>query len=212
MMNEKQQLHRYYLQQMGIDVWVKRQKTVSSPLKLESLAKDVAACTQCSLHQTRTHTVFSRGNPNSHLMIIGEAPGYYEDQKALPFVGRAGQLLNKMLHTIGLNDEKVYIANVLKCRPPDNRNPKSEELDACSGYLQKQIELVNPKLILALGRFAATYLLNKTSPLGQMRNQVHQYQGKPVLVSYHPAYLLRNPADKKKTYQDLLAVRQLLTD
>ncbi|KTD22342.1 uracil-DNA glycosylase [Legionella londiniensis] len=206
-----QQLRNFYLQQMGIDVWVERQINPCNDEKLKKLAREVAACKRCTLHKTRSRTVFARGNPNSNLMIIGEAPGYYEDKQGMPFVGKAGQLLNKMLKTIGLMEEDVYIANVLKCRPPDNRDPKREELDACTGFLREQIKLIDPKLILAVGRFAGSCLIGKTLPLNAMRNKIHQYQQKPVLVSYHPAYLLRNPADKKKAYQDLLAVRQFLS-
>lgn len=203
-------LHPYYLQQMGIETWVRREGATSSKKNLAQLATVVAACTRCPLYQTRTQTVFARGNPQARLMVIGEAPGFYEDQQGLPFVGKAGALLNKMLSSIGLTGEDVYIANVLKCRPPNNRDPMPEEISQCSGYLSEQIEMIAPKLILAVGRFSGQFLLNATMPLNKMRGKLHKYQGTPVLVSYHPAYLLRNPRDKKQAYKDLLSIKELL--
>ncbi|RUQ89713.1 uracil-DNA glycosylase [Legionella septentrionalis] len=204
-------LHPYYLQAMGIEVWESRQQLpMTSSCSLSSLAKEVSACKRCVLHQTRTQTVFARGNPQAQLMIVGEAPGFFEDKQGLPFVGKAGILLNKMLNSIGLTENDVYIANVLKCRPPDNRDPKIEEIAACSSHLTQQIQLVNPKLIMAVGRFAGQFLLNEARPLNKMRNTLHSYESKPFIVSYHPAYLLRRPIDKGKAYQDLLRVKQLL--
>ncbi|KTC78318.1 uracil-DNA glycosylase [Legionella brunensis] len=202
----------YYLQTMGIDVWVKREANVSCEKQLAKLTQEVASCSGCLLHKTRTQTVFSRGNPLAKLMIIGEAPGFYEDKQGLPFVGKAGMLLNQMLQSIGFTEQDVYIANVLKCRPPDNRDPKPEEISQCSSYLARQIELINPHLILALGRFAGQFLVNKPLPLNQLRQRIHTYKNTPFIVSYHPAYLLRNPLDKKKAYDDLLAVRNFLVD
>ena len=202
-------LRQYYLQQLGIESWVLR--TNETPKKgLAELAAEVSSCVRCPLHKTRTQTVFARGNPQSKLMIIGEAPGFYEDQQGAPFVGKAGGLLNKMLSSIGLASEDVYIANVLKCRPPNNRDPQADEIVQCSGYLSQQIEMVAPDLILAVGRFAGQFLLKVTAPLSKMRSREHTYQGTPVLISYHPAYLLRNPTDKKNAYQDLLKVKRLL--
>jgi len=205
-------LREYYLQELSIDRWVLKQPVnACNKSSLQQLATEVASCTACPLHKTRTQTVFARGNPKAKLMIIGEAPGFYEDQQGLPFVGKAGGLLNKMLSSIGLSEEDVYIANVIKCRPPNNRDPAVEEIQACSGYLSQQITDVDPKLILAVGRFAGQFLLNQLLPLNKMRNQLHHYQGKPTLVSYHPAYLLRNPGDKKKAFLDLLEARRLLS-
>lgn len=203
-------LNRYYLQAMGIDLWVLRQPRSSYEQDLSALAKEVAACTRCPLHKTRTQTVFFRGSSKAKLMIIGEAPGFYEDQQGQPFVGKAGGLLNRMLQGIEMIEEDVYIANVLKCRPPNNRDPQVDEIAQCSSYLARQVELVQPHLILALGRFAGQFLLNKPLPLNQLRNAVHHYNNIPFIVSYHPAYLLRNPADKKKAYLDLLTVKELL--
>ncbi|KTD11416.1 uracil-DNA glycosylase [Legionella jamestowniensis] len=205
-------LHQYYLQAMGIDVWVSREKKSSCEKNLSQLANEVASCSRCVLHNTRTQTVFARGNPLAKLMIIGEAPGFYEDKQGLPFVGKAGMLLNQMLKSVGLTEQDVYIANVLKCRPPDNRDPKPEEIVHCSGYLAEQIQLVNPLLLLALGRFSGQFLANKIAPLNQLRQKFHSYNNIPFLVSYHPAYLLRNPFDKKKAYVDLLTVKKFLTE
>lgn len=204
-------LNRYYLQTMGIETWLVRQKQASCEKKLSLLAQEVDTCVRCPLHQTRSNTVFARGNPAANLMIVGEAPGFHEDRQGLPFVGKAGELLNKMLHSIGMSETDVYIANVLKCRPPENRDPRPEEIAQCSTFLTQQIELINPHLILALGRFAGQFLANQALPLSQLRKTVHSYQAIPVLVSYHPAYLLRQPRDKKKAYQDLMACKTFLT-
>ncbi|WP_131795006.1 uracil-DNA glycosylase [Fluoribacter gormanii] len=205
-------LNRYYLQAMGIDLWVLRKPNPSGGQDLSALAQEVAACTRCALHKTRTQTVFFRGSPQAKLMIIGEAPGFYEDQQGQPFVGKAGSLLNQMLQSIEMVEEDVYIANVLKCRPPNNRDPQADEIAQCSSYLARQIELVQPHLILALGRFAGQFLLNKPLPLKQLRNTLHHYHNIPFIVSYHPAYLLRNPADKKKAYFDLVTAKKLLIE
>ena len=202
-------MQHYYLQKMGITPWVLRQNP-QAQASLQRLAKEVETCIRCPLHQTRTHTVFARGNPQAALMIIGEAPGYYEDQQGQPFVGAAGGLLNQMIACVGLNQDQVYIANVLKCRPPNNRDPQSDEIAHCSSYLTQQIAIVQPKLILALGRFAGQYLLNTTQSLAHLRTRAQQYQNIPVIVSYHPAYLLRNPADKKKAYQDWLRAKEMM--
>lgn len=201
---------RYYLQQMGIMLWELRTKQYVMDDELAALERSVSNCTRCVLHKDRTQTVFARGNSKASLMIIGEAPGFHEDKQGLPFVGRAGGLLNNMLSSIQLSDNDVYIANVLKCRPPENRDPNSEEITQCSTHLTQQITLIKPKLILAVGRFAGQFLLNKSIPMNKMRQQPHQFQGIPVVVSYHPAYLLRNPREKKYAYQDLLQVKALL--
>jgi uracil-DNA glycosylase len=202
-------LQHYYLQQMGIEPWVLREKSADQT-SLAKLSAEVSTCTRCPLSQTRTQTVFARGNPNAKLMIIGEAPGFYEDKQGLPFVGKAGGLLNRMLKSIGFSEDDVYIANVIKCRPPNNRDPMPEEIGQCCDYLAQQIKIVAPKLILAVGRFAGQFLLKGTYPLSKMRGKVHEYQGTAVLVSYHPAYLLRNPKDKKNAYKDLMSVKQFL--
>ena len=172
---------------------------------LERLQEQVAACTRCSLHETRTRTVFGVGNRQADWMIIGEAPGADEDRQGEPFVGRAGHLLNAMLMAIGLQRKQVFIANILKCRPPSNRDPKPEEVEACEDYLNRQIELVKPRIILAVGRIAAQNLLKIDTPIGRMRGQRYEHgkSGRPVVVTYHPAYLLRSPLEKRKVWQDL---------
>lgn len=202
--------HAYYLHQLGVDLWTSRQRK-NNANQLSELANQVANCTKCPLYQSRTHTVFARGNPKAKLMIIGEAPGFNEDKQGLPFVGRAGLLLNQMLVSIGLTEQDIYIANVLKCRPPENRDPRPEEINHCSHYLRTQIELVQPKLLLALGRFAAQYLYGEPMALNKLRGSIHTFQHIPFIVSYHPAYLLRRPGDKKKSYLDLRIVKGLLS-
>lgn len=181
-------------------------------LDWSALAARVASCTRCDLHLTRSQTVFGVGNTDADWMIIGEAPGAEEDRQGEPFVGRAGQLLTNMLRAVGLQREEVYIANILKCRPPGNRDPDVAEMEACTPYLNRQIQLVKPRLILAVGRFAAHYLLHSTASLASLRGQVHQYAatGTPVVVSYHPAYLLRSPAQKGKAWADLKLARQVV--
>ncbi|MCW9013213.1 MAG: uracil-DNA glycosylase [Gammaproteobacteria bacterium] len=177
----------------------------------QQLKTTVSQCQLCELHISRTQTVFGAGNPAADLLIIGEAPGADEDAKGEPFVGRAGQLLDAMLKAIDLDRPTVFITNVLKCQPPNNRNPHTSEIVCCDPYLQRQIELIQPKVILALGRIAAHHLLISQEPLGAMRQRQHSYNGIPLLVSYHPAYLLRKPVDKRKSWQDLLQVKKQLT-
>lgn len=203
-----------YYQNLGIISWQSK-TTNSAPLAvhpLTDLAKLVASCTACDLHKTRTQTVFGVGNINAKLMIIGEAPGYHEDQQGEPFVGRAGKLLTAMLQAIKLTRAEVYIANILKCRPPQNRDPNLDEVTTCTPYLQQQILTIKPKLLLAVGRVAAHFLLQNKSSLEKLRQQMHCYKATktPLIVTYHPAYLLRNPVDKKKAFEDLLTVREFL--
>ncbi len=179
-------------------------------LDWEALRSRVSACTACALHTSRTQTVFGVGNPSADWLVIGEAPGADEDKQGEPFVGRAGQLLNAMLLACGLKREQVYIANILKCRPPNNRDPRPEEVISCEAYLMRQIALIQPKLILAVGRIAAQNLLQCDTPIGKLRGQVHRFRdtGIPLVATYHPAYLLRSPAEKRKAWQDLqLAMR-----
>ncbi len=187
------------------------EQTSAGNLSWDELRLAVAACTRCELSKTRTQTVFGVGQQQADWMIIGEAPGAEEDRRGEPFVGKAGQLLNNMLAAIGLPRETVYIANVLKCRPPNNRDPKPDEAANCRGYLERQIALVQPRLILVVGRIAAQNLLQTTAPLARLRNQVHRepLSGTPVIATYHPAYLLRQPADKRKAWQDLLFAQQV---
>ncbi len=177
----------------------------------ETLRQAVLTCTRCDLHRTRTQGVFGVGDPHAEWLIVGEAPGAEEDKQGEPFVGQAGRLLDAMLAAIGLRrGDNVYIANVLKSRPPKNRDPSPQEVAACLPYLERQIDLIRPKLILALGRFAAQSLLVTDTAIGRLRGQVHRYRGVPLIVTYHPAYLLRNPADKARAWEDLVLARQTM--
>ena len=179
---------------------------------LEAIDAQVRACRQCALHRERTRTVFGVGSPDAACMFIGEAPGAEEDRRGEPFVGRAGALLDAMLAAIGLRREEVYIANIVKCRPPRNRDPHADEIVACSAYLRRQIEAVSPRLLVAVGRVAAQSLLSTTKPIGRLRGHVHHHAGDglPVLVTYHPAYLLRSPLEKRKAWDDLVRLRSML--
>lgn len=171
----------------------------------QALESAVGQCTLCELHRSRTHTVFGTGNRKADWLVIGEAPGKDEDEQGEPFVGRAGQLLNAMLQALGLKREQVYIANILKCRPPNNRDPKPEEVVCCEPYLMRQITLLQPGIILAVGRIAAQNLLKTQTPIGKLRGQVHRLGDTdiPVIATYHPAYLLRSPLEKRKAWADL---------
>lgn len=231
---------RRYLDAMGIDVWVSRDappesvepapviapvaEPESAPVPVEeglpdvgqldwdALCQRVAACQFCDeLARTRTQTVFGVGDRQARWLLIGEAPGADEDRQGEPFVGRAGKLLNAMLQSVGLSREQVYIANILKCRPPNNRDPRPDEAAACFPYLQRQIELIQPDLIIALGRVAAQRLLECSTPLSRLRGSVHRLEstGTPLIATYHPAYLLRTPADKRKAWEDLLFAKSL---
>jgi uracil-DNA glycosylase len=185
----------------------------AATLDWDSLAATVAGCTRCGLCNTRTRTVFGVGDRSARLMVVGEAPGADEDRQGEPFVGRAGQLLNAMLRAIGFAREQVYIANVLKCRPPRNRDPQAAEAVQCLPYLQRQLELVAPGVVLCVGRIAAQNLLGTDATLGSLRGRVHRLPGgQPVVVTYHPAYLLRTPADKRKAWDDLRFALKVLDD
>jgi len=181
-----------------------------------ALREAVAACRACKLCEGRTNTVFGVGHERAQWMVVGEAPGEQEDLKGEPFVGKAGQLLDNMLRALGLTrgeadaQHQVFIANTLKCRPPRNRNPEPEELAQCEPFLIRQIELVQPKIILAMGRFAVQSLLKSGEPIGRLRGRVHQYQGVPLVVTYHPAYLLRNPQDKARAWEDLCLAAEVV--
>lgn len=213
-----------FLTAMGIDAWQANEQPteVIAPVTAEAtpqedkldwkgLQAQIAQCERCSLCKTRTQTVFGVGNPNADLMFIGEAPGANEDAQGEPFVGKAGQLLNAMLAAIGLQRESVFIANILKCRPPNNRDPQPEEVATCTPYLLKQIEQIQPKVIVALGRIAAQFLLNTEASLGKLRGSLHQYHDTPLIITYHPAYLLRSPNQKAKSWQDLQLIKQQLS-
>lgn len=211
-----------YLQAMGIQEYAPRKKdsngvdsapggsSVLTP-DWEALQREVSVCTRCSLHETRTQTVFGIGNPDADWLFIGEAPGEQEDLRGEPFVGRAGQLLDEMIRALGLERENVFIANVLKCRPPKNRDPSPEEALACEPFLIQQVRKVGPKIIVAVGRIAAQNLLKTQVPLGKLRGEVHRYEGTPVVVTYHPAYLLRSQTEKRRAWEDLKLARRTLS-
>ncbi len=201
-----------YLQAMGIQAWELRRSLVGEggrapPPDEDSLWRElideIARCTRCDLHRGRTRTVPGTGDRHADWMFIGEAPGEQEDLKGEPFVGRAGKLLDEMIRALGYRREQVYITNIVKCRPPGNRDPRPEEAAACAPYLQRQIALVEPEIILAVGRIAAQNLLKTSAPLSRLRGRVHDYEGIPLVVWYHPAYLLRNPPAKRQAYEDL---------
>lgn len=180
-----------------------------SPHTLEQFHSDIKNCMDCSLGSTRTNFVFGVGNPKADLMFVGEAPGEREDMEGIPFVGRAGKLLTDILKAIDLTREDVYIANVLKCRPPNNRDPNKEEIESCEPYLLEQIQLIKPKLLVALGRISATTLLRTKDSLTAMRGQVFDYHGTDMVVTYHPAALLRNPNWKRPAWEDFKKIRQM---
>jgi uracil-DNA glycosylase family 4 len=234
-------LRQEYLTALGLGTWVARHPTVLPPGEVTppasvmqpaanvappasvgpaareagvdwpELRARVAACTRCSLSSSRTQTVFGVGNQHAEWLVVGEAPGAEEDARGEPFVGRAGQLLNSMLRALGLAREQVYIANVLKCRPPGNRDPTPAEAAECLPYLEQQIGLLKPKIMLVVGRIAAQNLLRTDKTLGSLRQQVHKFgiSQVPLVVTYHPAYLLRTPTDKRKTWEDLKFARDV---
>ena len=193
-----------------VDMTAPIAENTADNMQWPELENTVRQCTACPLHAGRTQTVFGVGARDAALMVIGEGPGEEEDKQGEPFVGRAGKLLDEMLIAIGQAREAVYIANVVKCRPPKNRNPEPQEAQRCMPYLQNQIALVQPKVIMALGAVAARYLLQTELAIGKLRGRQHQYGDIPVVVTYHPAYLLRSPREKRKSWQDLKAARSLL--
>jgi uracil-DNA glycosylase family 4 len=228
-MNQDKKLH--YLKALEIDIWVPRQmqcgKTTEKALKMpnnltkptaelswEELETRVKVCQLCDLHKSRTQTVFGVGNNQADLLIVGEAPGANEDKQGEPFVGRAGRLLNAMLQAIGLSRQEIYIANILKSRPPNNRDPLPEEVAACIPYLHRQIALIKPKLMLAVGRIAAHHLLATNVAMGQLRGKEFTYgaQEIPLIITYHPAYLLRSPREKRKAWDDMRLVTKRLNE
>jgi DNA polymerase len=181
------------------------------PDDLDQVRELARGCTRCGLAKERTQVVFSDGNPTAQVAVVGEAPGANEDRTGLPFVGAAGKLLDLLLATVDLSrEESVYICNVIKCRPPGNRNPLPDEIACCAPYLRKQIELVRPRAILAVGNFAAQLLVGRSEPLGKLRGRVYAYDGTPLVVTYHPAALLRSPAWTRPTWEDLQLLRRVL--
>ncbi|MCM8760747.1 MAG: uracil-DNA glycosylase [Candidatus Omnitrophica bacterium] len=184
----------------------------TKPVKedLETLKKEVLKCEACELSRTRRNVVFGSGNPHAALMFIGEAPGEDEDIQGLPFVGRAGQLLTRIIEAMGMKRSDVYIANILKCRPPNNRSPLPSEILACRENVKRQIEIIRPKVICALGKFASQTLLNADKPISALRGKFYEYEGIKVMPTFHPAYLLRNPQDKKLVWEDMKKIKKEL--
>ena len=227
-MNPSEDQRRAYLEALGIDLWVGRdhvdalpqadagqvadEPAMTADVGWPELRAAVSACTRCVLHEGRTQTVFGVGNEDADWMIIGEAPGAEEDRRGEPFVGRAGKLLDEMLRAVGQSRDSVFIANILKCRPPNNRDPKPEESEQCRGYLERQIELVRPKIIIAVGRIAAQLLLATDTPVGRLRGKPHHLGKTPIVVTYHPAYLLRSPSQKRKSWDDLQLAQRVATE
>ena len=180
--------------------------------RLDELRKIVLSCKKCKLYKTRTNLVFGEGNPDADLMFVGEAPGRDEDIQGRPFVGRAGKLLSRIINAMNLKRSDIYIANILKDRPPNNRNPEEEEIRACTGYLIEQIEIIEPKVICALGSFAAKELLKKDEPISKLRGKFYNYKNIKLMPTYHPAYLLRNPHGKKLVWEDMKEIMKELKD
>ena len=178
---------------------------------LAALKTDIGDCTRCKLHGLgRTQVVFGMGNPSADLMFVGEAPGADEDEQGVPFVGRSGQLLTKIIEAIDLKREDVYIANVIKCRPPQNRNPEPDEINTCEPFLFRQIDVIKPKVIVTLGKFAAQTLLRTEDPISKLRGRMFEYHGAKLIPTFHPAYLLRNPSSKREVWEDMKLVRKIL--
>ena len=210
-------LHKYF-DEMDINIkWYKKNISINSPKTtstLEELENNVSSCTRCNLHKTRNKTVFGDGKICSDIMIIGEAPGKDEDEQGKPFVGRAGKLLNSFLRSIKLNRNSVFITNTIKCRPPDNRNPMNDEIRACSGFLEKQIDLIKPKVMVLLGKIAANSLLGEDKPMSDLRQKKFFINKSkiPIIVFYHPAYILRSPLKKTNVWQDLKFLDNILKE
>ena len=180
---------------------------VAAGESLEAIRSDIGDCQRCKLSPTRTTIVFGSGNPNADLVFVGEAPGYDEDQQGLPFVGAAGQLLTRIIESIGLKRDDVYICNILKCRPPENRNPEPDEVFACSPFLKRQIASIQPKIVCCLGKFAAQTLLQSGASISKLRGQFHDMDGMRIIATFHPAYLLRSPEKKREVWEDMKQIR-----
>lgn len=222
-------LRLQYLEAMGVTVWTPKDsvhveqpfisdsivnKSKSEPVlsDWDILQTEVANCTLCALCETRTQTVFGSGNPKSDWLLVGEGPGQHEDEQGKPFVGKAGLLLTEMLRAMGMEREDVFITNIVKCRPPNNRDPSVNEIEACKNYLQRQQAFIKPKVILAIGRIAAQTLLNTDAPLAKLRGKLHSLDNTPVVVVYHPAYLLRSLPEKRKAWLDLQLAMQTIKE
>ena len=221
-MNRLEQLKRHieFLEELGVEgvrrepTWRDRESAeeerFSSLPLLNRIREDLGDCKRCKLHSGRTKLVFGVGDPSADLMFVGEAPGKDEDQEGVPFVGRAGQLLTKIIASIGLSRDEVYIANVIKCRPPNNRNPEPDEITTCEPVLFRQVDAIQPKVVVALGAFAVHTLLASKLAISRLRGQVYDYRGAQLVPTFHPAFLLRNPDRKRDVWEDMKKVRSLL--
>jgi uracil-DNA glycosylase family 4 len=204
--------HLSYQAMMGLE-WLpsKWATTISAlPESMDEIRVDLGECIRCSLHSHRTHIVFGEGNPSARVVLVGEGPGREEDRLGRPFVGPAGKLLDRIIASMGWRRQEVYICNVIKCRPPRNRDPLPDEIDACGPFLRRQLQAIRPQAILALGSFAARFLLSSQQPISRLRNHVYQFEGIPVVPTYHPAYLLRNPLQKRQAWRDVQLLLSLL--
>jgi uracil-DNA glycosylase len=186
--------------------------TQDAAAALVAVREDIGDCQRCKLAPSRRNIVFGQGHPNARLMFVGEAPGADEDEQGLAFVGKAGQLLTRIIESIGLKREDVFIANVLKCRPPQNRNPEADEILSCQPFLERQIAAIRPRVLVGLGKFAGQWLLKTAEPISRIRGRIGDYDGIKVIPTYHPAYLLRNPGAKKEVWEDMKVVRDILKD
>lgn len=196
---------------LNLDIYgIERSAAKSPEIDLPALKQQVLQCERCHLHKGKTNYVFGEGNPHAELMFVGEAPGFYEDRQGRPFVGKAGQLLTKIINAMGLEREEVYIANILKCRPPDNRDPEEDEMKACFPYLKQQIGLINPRIVCALGRYAAQKLSGSDSSISDLRGRVFYFEGIKLVPTFHPSYLLRNQAKKRQTWEDMKMILEML--
>ena len=180
------------------------------PANLEMISSEMGECSRCRLHSHRTNIVFGEGNPAARVVLVGEGPGQEEDRLGRPFVGAAGKLLDKIVAAMGWRRNEVYICNVIKCRPPQNRNPQPDEIESCGPFLRRQLDSIRPQAILALGSFAAQFLLSTQQPISKLRNRVHLFEGIPVVPTYHPAYLLRNPLQKRRVWEDVQLLLSLV--
>ena len=199
---------------MGLE-WLPCQPITSIqdlPETLEQIGADLGECTRCQLHSKRTHIVFGEGNPSARVVLVGEGPGQEEDRLGRPFVGPAGRLLDRIIAAMGWRRAEVYICNVIKCRPPRNRDPQVNEIENCGPFLWRQLRAIRPQAILALGSFAAQFLLTSQQPISKLRNRVHQFEGIPVVPTYHPAYLLRNPLQKRQVWEDVQSLLSLVQE
>jgi uracil-DNA glycosylase family 4 len=204
--------HLSYQAIMGLEWLPSKWATTirAQPESMDEIRVDLGECIRCGLHSHRTHIVFGEGHPSARVVLVGEGPGREEDRMGRPFVGPAGKLLDRIIASMGWRRQEVYICNVIKCRPPRNRDPLPDEIEACGPFLRRQLQAIRPQAILALGSFAAQFLLSSQQPISRLRNQVYQFEGIPVVPTYHPAYLLRNPLQKRQAWKDVQLLLSLL--